>query len=947
MCRYLHIPPLFLFFFSFFIIQYVSCQLPSTQVTTMNSLHGVLQNNSNSPWNPSQNLTNPCSWIGVSCAPNNSSITKLSLSSFSISNVNDSWSSLVCGVETLQSLDLSNNFLTSIPQPIFSSCRGLTGLKALNFSNNGLNGPLPSFQGFRSLEVLDVSRNLFEDSIDLQFNGLNELKSLNLSENKFKGSINLTKLGNSNLEELQLSTNSFDGNIPDGITNYVNLTLLDLGGNQLTGTIPSRIGDLSNLQLLVLSLNSLTGEIPQSISRITTLKRFAANQNTFTGPIPQGITRYLRNLDISYNRLNGSIPTDLLLHPELLTVDLSANSLTGSIPSNMSKSLVRLRLGNNTLTGKIPSWSFGNDVPSLTYLELDHNNLGGVIPPELRLYRNLSLLDLSDNHLIGSVPRGLGNLTRLEVVQLQNNRLSGDIPDEISQLQILVKLNISWNSLNGSIPPSLSKLQKLTNLDLQMNNLTGGIPDSFDSMDSLLELQLGKNNLGGVIRSLPTKLQISLNLSWNNFVGRIPNALNRLQSLEVLDLSNNKFSGEIPTFLPGMPSLTEINLSNNQLTGVVPKFQSYVTLITDGNNVTKITEPSVVKRKKSTVPVGVIVASAVAVFALMIVSVLALILSRRVHKVNHEESQSFEPVVIKSNFLTENSIQKSNLDFNKAMEAVGNPSNIVLKTRFSTYYKAVMPSGMNYFIKKLNGIDKIFQIGSHDRLQEELEVLGKLRNSSVMIPLAYTLTTESVYLFYDYTENGTLFDVLHGSLGRGLDWSNRYSIAIGVANGLAFLHGCPSGQITLLDLSSKSIMLKSINEPQIGDIELSKVIDPSKSTGNVSAVAGSVGYVPPEYAYSMRLTTAGNVYSFGVILLELLTGKAAVSEGSELVKWVSSKSNQDNLEQVLDSTVSRTSPVNKDQMLAVLKVALACVSVSPEERPKMRSVLRMLLNTRK
>lgn len=97
----------------------------------------------------------------------------------------------------------------------------------------------------------------------------------------------------------------------------------------------------------------------------------------------------------------------------------------------------------------------------------------------------------------------------------------------------------------------------------------------------------------------------------------------------------------------------------------------------------------------------------------------------------------------------------------------------------------------------------------------------------------------------------------------------------------------------------------------------------------------------------MRLTTAGNVYSFGVILLELLTGKAAVSEGSELVKWVSSKSNQDNVDQVLDSTVSRTSSAAiRDQMLAVLKVALACVSVSPEERPKMRSVLRMLLNAR-
>ncbi|GKC42404.1 leucine-rich repeat receptor-like tyrosine-protein kinase PXC3 [Tanacetum coccineum] len=235
---------------------------------------------------------------------------------------------------------------------------------------------------------------------------------------------------------------------------------------------------------------------------------------------------------------------------------------------------------------------------------------------------------------------------------------------------------------------------------------------------------------------------------------------------------------------------------------------------------------------------------------------------------------------------------------------------------------------------------QIFQLGTHDLFETELEILGRLTNSSVMIPLAYTLTSRSAYLFYEFTDKGSLFDVLHGSMGRGLDWTNRYSIALGVANGLAFLHGYASGPITLLDLSSKVVMLKSLNEPQIGDIELSKVIDPSKSTGNLSAVAGSVGYVPPEYAYTMRVTMAGNVYSFGVILLELLTGKTAVSEGSELAKWVLSKSKQnDNLDQILDSTVSRTSPATRDQMLA-------CVSESPEARPEMRSVLCMLLDVR-
>ncbi|GJX47457.1 leucine-rich repeat receptor-like tyrosine-protein kinase PXC3 [Tanacetum coccineum] len=493
-------------------------------------------------------------------------------------------------------------------------------------------------------------------------------------------------------------------------------------------------------------------------------------------------------------------------------------------------------------------------------------------------------------------------------------------------------------------------LKKLTNLDLQANKLSGEIP-SFGSMDSLLELQLGNNQLGGTIRSLPTKLQIALNLSHNNFGGPIPNVISRSQSLEVLDLSNNKFSGDFPDFLRQMGSLTEINVSNNMLTGLVPQFRPNVNVVIRGNkNLSFSTpDPSSIPARKKTKPVSVaiIVASTAAVVALVIVVCVALIVSRRIHKVNDEETHSTKPEVIKSNLLTLNVIHRTNLDFTKAMEAVSHTSNVIVKTRFSTYYKAIMPSGMSYIVKKLDWSDKMFQLGTHDLFETELEILGRLRNSSVMIPLAYTLTSESAYLFYEFTDKGSLFDVLHGSMGRGLDWTNRYSIALGVANGLAFLHGYASGPITLLDLSSKVVMLKSLNEPQIGDIELSKVIDPSKSTGNLSAVAGSVGYVPPEYAYTMRVTMAGNVYSFGVILLELLTGKAAVSEGSELAKWVLSKTKQNgNLDQILDSDVRRTSPATRDQMLAVLKVALACVSESPEARPKMRSVLRMLLNVR-
>ncbi|XP_027070456.2 uncharacterized protein [Coffea arabica] len=939
----------------FFFFQLVFSQLPSKQIASMTTLYEMLQNNignSSFPWRNVKNDSNPCSWVGVSCSSSNSSVTELSLPSLSISS--SEILPVVCQIDSLESLDISNNHLSSIPDVFISSCGGISGLKLLNISRNELGGSLPTFNGFQKLEVLDLSRNSLRGNINLQFDGLDSLKSLNLSYNNFTGPLP-TSLGKNNLlQELQLSTNGFQGEIPVGLVKYGNLSLIDLSHNNLSGSIPERFGEFSKLQILVLSANNLSGEIPKLLVNIQTLFRFAANQNNFVGNIPPGITSYLRNLDLSFNRLSGAIPQGLLSPPNLLSVDLSSNLLEGPIPTEISLSLFRLRLGGNLLNGTVSFRSYGS-LTKLTYLELDNNSLTGEIPPELGLCRSLALLNLAHNGLTGVLPVQLGNLASLQVLYLQKNKLVGVIPHQFTQLHSLQRMNFSSNSIGGSIPASISKLQNLTNLDLRHNNLSGPIPISIRTLNLLLELQLGNNQLSGDVPAMPSSLQIALNLSNNLFGGPIPVSLSGLIALEVLDLSNNKFSGVIPNFLTEMTGLTQLVLSNNQLSGDIPKFKKYVTLVTDGNkglnNASSNASPASSKKKR-TVSVGVVIGAAVAAaLAAGLLTLIVISISRRYYRINDMHLQSEEAAseqqVILGNLLTANGIHRSNIDFMKAMEAVANNSNIILKTKFSTYYKAVMPSGANYLVKKLTWSDKIFQLGNHERFGEELEVIGKLSNSNVMIPLAYVLTVDSAYLFYDFAPKGTLFDVLHGNSESALHWASRYSVAVGVAQGLTFLHGCPSGSILLLDLSSKSILLKSLNEPQIGDIELCKVIDPSKSTGSLSTVAGSVGYIPPEYAYTMRVTMPGNVYSFGVLLLELLTGKPAVSQGTELAKWVLSNSAQQNKwDNILDFSVIKTSLAVRSQMLAVLKVALACVSASPEGRPKMKRVLTMLLHAR-
>ncbi|GMI77111.1 hypothetical protein like AT1G34420 [Hibiscus trionum] len=933
-----------LFFFCAF--QLALCQLASNQRMTMIAISRQLELDT---WNDTKE-PNLCHWKGVTCnTPSNTSIISLSFWGFGLSN--STFLPMVCQIDSLQSLDFSNNFFESIPGEFFNSCGEINGLRSFNFSKNMLSGSLPAFQNFSGLESLDLSFNLLSGDIYSQLNELSALKSLNLSSNHFNGPVP-SRLGKSKLlERLELSVNNFTGKIPSEIGEYRNLVMIDLSGNKINGTIPESVGNLINLEILILSSNQLSGAIPAGLLVITKLQRFSANQNMFV-TLPSNISNSLKILDLSYNKITGTIPPEFLSPSSLQTVDLSYNMLNGPVPENMSSSLVRLRLGSNSLSGPIPAASFAS-LQNLMYLEFENNSFTGTIPPQIGSCRKLALLNLAQNKVNGTLPVDLLNLSQLQVLKLQLNKLGGEIPSQIGRLNMLSVLNISWNSLNGTIPSSIANCANLLVLNLQNNDLTGFIPDSIKNLNSLLELQLGKNKLHGRIPDMPSKLQISLNLSSNLFEGDIPKTLSGLNDLEVLDVSNNKFSGRVPDFLLGLSSLSELILSNNQLSGVLPNFSRHVVLYWSGNpelhypeHISRETRKN---RKSVAATIGITLSATV--LAAVLVAIVFLLISRRFYKVNDEQLQTWEvlspPRVIQGNLLTENRIHISNIDFTKAMEAVVSPANIELKTRFSTYYKAMMPSGASYYVKKLNWSDKIFQLGCHDKFEQELEVLGKLSNSNIMIPLAYVLTVDSAYLFYEFAPKGTLYDVLHGSLKNSLDWASRYSIVVGVAQGLVFLHGCSTSPILLLDLSSRSIVLKSLKEPQVGDIELCKVIDPSKSNGSLSTVAGSVGYIPPEYAYTMRVTMAGNVYSFGVVLLELLTGKAAVSEGTELAKWVLSNSARPNkLDHILDFNISRTSVVVRNQMLSVLKVALACVSVSPESRPKMKSVLRMILNAR-
>ncbi|GLJ25151.1 hypothetical protein SUGI_0481040 [Cryptomeria japonica] len=935
-------------------------------------------------WSP---LYHFCNWPAITCDSSSHSVRVINLSYMSL----DGTISPVLGnLSSLRSLDLSFNNLTGTIPPEFGQ---LPHLRYLDLSVSQLQGTIPSaLAACRSLYLLVLSFNQLHGSIPPELSLLTSLKFLILASNSLTGTIPPSFKNMSALNELDLGINSLYGPIPLELDMLTHLRYINFRTNNLSDTIPNSLGNLSALIFLHLEYNHLHGPIPPELGMLSDIKELYLEINNLSGSIPSFLTNLskLNALTLSGNQLNGHIPwelvelgklnllTQLYLHTNQLVSDSSGTLAFLTALTNCSH-LQELDVKMNHFTG-ILSPSIGQLSSNLNYLALSANMIRGSIPKQIFNLTNLTYLDLGNNFISGNIPSGIGRFRELERLYLYGNKLEGSIPSEIGQMQHLGLLNLSRNQLSGKIPDSLCSCQQLRYRFLQHNKLSGAIPVSLEGCQKLELLDLSYNKLGGripreVIASLKN-LQFYLNLSWNSLQGSLPQEISKIVMAQAIDISGNRLTGVIPKSVGDCTALEHLNLSHNAFVGPIPeslsKLRNLQEMDLSFNNLsgqipevglfpnrTVVTlfmgNPGLCGPKNYSLPpcpnltqenhslLKKIVLSVVGTIAFVVCCFILGMLLR--HKLSRQ-------LVLPSTF-TFRRLDHPKFSYQDLVTATSgfDESNLLGLGNFGSVYKGVLRDGKVVAIKALN-----LQTEEADKsFNRECKLLGRIRHRNLIKVISAFSYPGLKGLVLQFATNGSLEKHLHpdrddeGFCKLGL--RECLSIVIDVAHGMEYLHhDCPL-QIAHCDLKPSNVLLDADMTALVTDFGIARLITVTNSDSlstTTFTLKGSIGYIAPEYGLGGSVSTKGDVYSYGILILEMVTRNRPSDDMFEgdmnLQKWAR-LAFPDRLVDIVDSELLKDVNENMEDnrcLLSFIHIGLLCTSESAGERPSIRDVANAL-----
>ncbi|XP_047059521.1 putative receptor-like protein kinase At3g47110 [Lolium rigidum] len=832
----------------------------------------------------------------------------------------------------LRTLDLSyNSFSGTLPLNL-TSC---VGMNTMALGSNKLGGRIPAELGEKlmSLEAISLSNNSFTGHIPASLGNLSYLEDLDLSSNHFVGSIPPGHGSFQSLRLLLLSDNKISGILPPSLYNWSSLETFGVEFNMLHGSILDDIGNkFPKMQNLGLSSNNFTGAVPSSLSNISDLKGLILGDNRFSGYVPPTLGRQgaLRFLDLSDNKLEANdhkgweFINSLANCSQIKYLFLGGYSFGGQIPAsitNLSKTLEKLYILESRVSGAIPA-DIGNLV-GLDALAIQKTNISGVIPQSIGRLENLVELSFASNSLSGLIPSSLGNLSQLNRLYAYYGNLEGPIPASLGELKNLFVLDLSTNyQLNGSIPREIFKLPSLSwYLDLSYNSFTGSLPNEVGSLANLNQLILSGNQLSGKI---PNSIQNCLVLEWllldnNSFEGSIPQSLKNIKGLSKLNLTMNKFSGRIPDALGSIGNLQELYLAHNDLSGSIPAVLQNLTSLSkldvsfnnlqgevpDGGVFRNINYTGVAgninlcggtpklhlapcsrssfskNKRKITKSLVVFLATTGAILLSLSVIFLVWILRKKL-------KQSKKKIVQDS--IAEDHYER--IPYHALLRGTNGFSdeNLLGRGSYGAVFKCILAN------EERTLAVKVFNLGQSrysKSFEAECEAMRRIRHRYLIKVITSCSSVnhqgqEFKALVFEFMPNGTLDGWLHPkseepTTNNTLSLAQRLEIAVNIVDAVEYLHNYCQPLVIHCDLKPSNILLADDMSARVGDFGISRIIQENTSeTMQISyssmGIRGSIGYVAPEYGEGSAVSPTGDIYSLGILLLEIFTGRSPTDE---------------------------------------------------------------------